>query len=199
MLRNRAFSALVALSLGLAPVAALAQSVNVTRSVLQDQPYTLIYPSAMVPSGGAGDPLTINHPDAPLQCDLTIMPVEDTNWTAESALAGLDDAEIAAAWSESLPGFSISSKGMTQYQNATALIYDGNSEDSAFGMPVTLVHTESVVSGRGYALSCYFASEVANEARPIVDFIIANFSTKSDADCCIGVEVVEDDAGQIAP
>src|SRR5690606_29709649 len=37
------------------PVAATAQSVNVTRSILEDQPYTLIYPDTMLASGSAGE------------------------------------------------------------------------------------------------------------------------------------------------
>ena len=31
--------------------------------------------------------------------------------------------------------------------------------------------------GNGYTLDCFYATEMAAEARPIVDSIIANFST----------------------
>jgi len=193
-----AIGALAALSLSLASGATYAQSVNVTRSILQDQPYTLIYPETMIASGGAGEPLTINHPDAPLQCDLTVVAVEDTGWTAENALASLDDGEVTAGWAQTFPGFTLGFKGTTAYQGNTALIYDGTSTDSPMGQPLTLVHTETVDTGRGYALDCLFATAVTAQARPIVDFIIANFSTRADAECCIGA-VAEPSATDPAP
>lgn len=183
-----AIGCLAAISMGLVPGVALAQSVNLTRSILPDQPYTLIYPDTMIASGGATGPLTINHPNAPLQCDLTIVPVEDTGWTADGALASLVDDEIVASWSETFPGFELGTKATTAYQSGAALIYEGTSTDSPMGVPLTIVHTETVDNGRGYALDCLFATEFAAQARPIVSFIIANFSTRADAECCIGVE-----------
>lgn len=186
-MRSKRYLAIVA-GLGAAamPIAALGQSVNVTRSIFADQPYTLIYPEAMTVSGGADEPLTINHPNAPLQCDLSVVPVEDANWTADSALSNLDAAAVTAAWSETFPGFTLGNSGTTQYQDATALYYEGTSESSPMETPITLVHTETVASGRGYALDCIYATAVAEQIRPAVDFIIANFSTRSDADCCVG-------------
>lgn len=179
---------LAALSLGFMPAVAFAQSVNATRSILPDQPYTLIYPVEMVASGGAGAPLTINHPNAPLQCTLSVVPVEDTGWTAEAALASLNDSDVAASWATNFPGFTLGTKSTTPYQSATALIYEGTSTDSPMGQPLTIVHTETVDAGRGYALDCMYATDVAADARPLVNFIIANFSTRADAECCIGVE-----------
>lgn len=186
-----AIGGLVALSLGLLPAVALAQSVNVSRSILANQPYTLIYPDTMIASGEAGGTVTINHPNAPLQCDLTIVPVEDTEWTAEGALASLDDGEVTASWAETFAGFTLGTKATTAYQSGTALIYEGTSTDSPMGVPLTIVHTETVDAGRGYTLDCLFATDVAAQARPIVNFIVANFSTRSDAECCIGATVDE--------
>lgn len=196
MKRNWAVATLAGLSMGLMPAASMAQNVNITRSILADQPYTIIYPAAMIASGGAGESLTINHPNAPLQCDLTVVPVEDTDWTAEVALAALDASAITAGWGETLPGFALGDSGTTPFQNATALLYDGTSTDSPMGVPLTLVHAETVSMGRGYVLDCLYASEVAEQARPIVDFIIANFATSSDAECCIGAAVEPDEAEQ---
>lgn len=167
------------------PVTSYAQNVNVTRSIFADQPYTLIYPEAMIATGGAGEPLTINHPNAPLQCDLTVVPVEDPNWSAETAVSGLDKAAVTSAWTETFPGFSLGEIGTKHYQDATALYYEGTSETSAMGVPVTLVHTETVAAARGYSLDCVYATSVAEQVRPAVEFIIANFSTRSDADCCV--------------
>lgn len=182
-----------ALSLALFPATAFAQSVNVTRSILQDQPYTLIYPDTMVASGGADEPLTINNPNAPLQCDLTVEPVKDTSWTAENALASLNDAEVTASWLPTFPGFTLGEKSITQYQSGPALLYVGTSTDSPLGVALTIVHTETVSNARGYVLDCLFSTDVAANARPIVNFIIANFSTRADAECCRGVEVVPDE------
>ncbi|WIJ26702.1 hypothetical protein [Devosia sp. RR2S18] len=179
---------LVALTLALLPAASLAQGINVTRSILEDQPFTMIYPETMVASGGAGEPLIINHPDAPLQCELTIVPVDDAAWSAETALASLKEEDIAAGWAESLPGFTLANSATVPYQSATALLYEGTSSDSPMGVPLTVFHTETVDNGRGYSLDCLFATEVAEQARPVVDFIIANFSTRADADCCVGLE-----------
>ncbi|MGV3575495.1 MAG: hypothetical protein ACO1O4_10225 [Devosia sp.] len=186
-MRSKRFLAVV-VGLGAAamPIAALGQSVSVTRSIFADQPYTLIYPEVMPASGGAGEPLVINHPNAPLQCDLSIVPVEDTEWTAETALSQIDAAAVTASWAETFPGFALGASGTTQYQDATALIYEGTSESSPMNVPVTLVHTETVASGRGYALDCIYATSVAEQIRPLVDFIVANFATRSDAECCIG-------------
>lgn len=189
-----AIGLVAATALALTPAVAFAQSVNVTRSILPDEPYTLIYPDTMTASGGAGEPLVINHANAPLQCDLTIVPVEDTAWTAESALASLVDADVVAGWSATFPGFALGSKATTAYQSNTALIYDGTSTDSPMGVPLSIVHTETVDDGRGYTLDCYFATDVTAQARPLVDFIIANFSTRSDAECCIGAVVAEEPA-----
>src|SRR5687768_10823802 len=108
--------------------------------------------------------------------------------TPENALASLVDDDIVASLSETFPGFVLGTKATTAYQSGPALIYEGTSSDSPMGMPLTIVHTETVDNGRGYALDCLFATEFAAQARPIVNFIIANFSTRADAECCIGVE-----------
>lgn len=173
----------------LAPAAAFAQSVNVTRSIIPALSYTLIYPEPMVAVSSDPSSLTINHPDAPLQCDMTVTPVEDTSWTAETALSELGEAEVVSSWSQTFAGFAVATKGTVQYQNATALIYEGASTDSPQGVPLTIVHTETVEGGNGYTLDCLFATGVAEQVRPMVNFIIANFSTRPDAECCVGIDV----------
>ena len=185
-MKHIAVAALAVLALVLSPSLAAAQSLVVIRSVLPTLPYTLIFPEPMVAVGGGEDPVTINHPEAPLQCDMSVVPVEDTGWTAEAALGALSEEEVAASWAEIMPGFVMGARGTTAYQDATALIYDGSSPESAMGVPLTVVHTETVSNGRGYVLDCLYATAQAEQARPIVDFIIANFATRSDAECCIG-------------
>lgn len=172
---------------------ASAQSVNVTRGILADQPYTLIYPDTMTATGAAGEPMVVNHPDAPLQCELAVVPVEDTDWTPQEALAGFDPEAASAEWAETFEGFSITETGIAEIQGGEALFYAGESTDSPMGMPITLVHVETVAAGRGYLLDCLYASAVAENARPIVDFIVANFATRSDAGCCVGAEPLIED------
>lgn len=176
---------LLLLSMVLAPGAALAQSITVTHSILPDQPFTLIYPDVMEASGGVDKPLVINHTNAPLQCTMTYVPVEETDWTPQSALASLVDAEVEADWRKTFPGFKLTARGTTAYQSDSALIYEGTSTDSPMGIPLTIVHTETVSDGLGYALDCLFDTTQAEQARPIVDFIIANFSTSAEAECCV--------------
>ena len=176
-----ALGGLAALFFGLMSAAASAQTAGITGSPLPDQPYTLIYPSVMVTSGDLGGPVTLNHPAVPLQCVLAVIPVEDIGWTADGALATLDAAAVTAGWAETLPGFVLGTAQLAAYQSDTALQYEGVSAESGENGPVTLVHTETVAQGNGYTLDCFYPPEVAEQARPIVDSIIANFSTKQDA------------------
>ena len=176
------------LLLGVLPGVAMAQSVSISRSVLENQPYTLIYTDPMVASGGLDAPVVINHPDAPLQCSMSIVPVEDSDWSAETALSSLDDGEVVAGWAETFPGFTLGNKAVVAYQSGPALLYDGTSTDSPMGMPLTIVHTETVNGARGYTLDCFYDTAGETQLRPLVDFIIANFSTAADAGCCIGAQ-----------
>ncbi len=198
MKRSGLLAAAIPLYFGLFPAFSLAQSVSISRSILPDQPYTLIYPEGMVVSGGTDTPLVLNHPNAPVRCDIAIVPVEDTNWTAQAALGALDPTEVTAAWADTLPGFSLVSTGLVDFQDARALSYQGTSTESPMGVPLTLVHAETVSNARGYALDCVYATEAAADAKPLVDFIIANFATRSDADCCIGATVVPEPEGETA-
>ena len=189
MKRSGFLAAMITLGMGLAPAVVFAQSVSISRSILPDLPYTVIYPEDMTVTGGTDTPLVLNHPNAPLRCDISIVPVEDTTWTAEAALGALNPDDVTAAWSESLPGFSLVTSGLVDFQDAKALSYEGTSNDSSMSMPLTLVHAETVSNGRGYAMDCVYATDATAGARPIVDFIIANFATRADADCCIGATV----------
>lgn len=173
--------AILATTISLMPMSAFAQTTaGISGSPLPDQPYTLIYPDVMVTSGEVGGPLIINHPTMPLQCVLTVVPVEDTGWTVDSALAALDVTAVAAGWQSTLPGFSVLESRATAYQSGPALLYQGTSQGET-GTTVTLVHTETVSGGNGYTLDCFFSTEEALAAGPIVDNIIANFSTAQDA------------------
>lgn len=161
------------------PVAAQ-QDVTLTGSPLPDQPFTLIHPAVMSVSGNPGEPVVINHPDMPLQCILTVVPVEDTSWTAEAALASLDEAAIRQSWSDTIPDFAIASKSTTPFQTVAALRYDGGGPTDAEGA-LSLAHAEAVENGNGYSIDCIYGTAAAEQARPVIDFILANFSTRQDA------------------
>lgn len=191
-MRHRRFACSLALAAAaLLPIEAAAQTISITRGIFDGQPYTIIYPAAMVASGGGADPLTINHPNAPLQCELTILPATAGDWSPQGALDQLDEEAVAEGWSQSFPGFAITGTSIVPYQNGEALLYEGESEDSPMDIPISLVHAEAVDGNRGYVLDCFYATAEAANARPIVDFIIANFSTRSDAECCAGAQPAE--------
>ena len=109
------------------------------------------------------------------------MPVDDDGWTADGALATLDAGAVASGWNDTLPGFTLGTSLVTNYQSNPALQCEGASAGAGDAGPVTLVHTETVDAGNGYTLDCFYPSEAAATARPIVDSIIANFSTQQDA------------------
>lgn len=177
-----AFGAVLAAASLLVPAAAIAQEAGITGSPLPDQPYTLIYPPAMtVANGEIGGPVTINHPEVPLQCVLGVVAVDDAAWTADNALLALDSVAVTAGWSQTLPDFTLGATTVTRYQSGPALQYEGTSPGSDESEPVTLVHTETVANGNGYTLDCFYPTEAAAESRPLVDYIISNFSTAQDA------------------
>lgn len=170
---------LAGLGLALIPTMALSQEVAVARSAPGEIPYVLTYPVPMVTEPSEEGTLMLNHPELPLQCELLAVPVEDTSWTVDSALASLSEDDVAAAWGEGLPGFAVTSKGVVAYASTPALRYEGTSLGSGMGVPVTLVHTETVTGGNGYVIDCFFAADAAEQVRPVVDFIIQNFSTSA--------------------
>jgi hypothetical protein len=188
MKQNLVVASLAVMSMVVVPGTSFAQNVNITRSTVETLPYTLIYPAEMEASGADAGAITINHPDAPLQCQLNVVPVEDTGWSADGALSSLDPEDVNESWSTDFAGFTLGQTGTVAYQDVTALTYEGTSIGSPQGVPLTIVHTEAVSGGAGYVLDCFYATEVAERARQLVDFIIMNFSTRPDAECCIGVE-----------
>jgi hypothetical protein len=166
---------------------ALSQQIMSDRGITADLPYTIFYPDILQPVDDGSDltVLTLQHPEAPLRCDIFAVPDEREGWTAEGALGNLDVAGIEATWEPDFPGFSIVGQQLTDFASGPALLYEGESEESPLGMPLSIVHAESVEAGHVYAVECLIAQAIAAEARPLVDFIIANFSTRSDGQCCI--------------
>jgi hypothetical protein len=182
-----ALSAGAALALACGPVTAQQIQVVIDRSLTDDPPYTAIYPEVMQ-TADDGNPqtiLTLRHPDAPLQCDVLVLPEAPEGWTADGALATFDAARVEAAWSPTFPGFRVTGQSVTRFASGPALLYEGTSDGSPFNVPVATVHAEAVENGRTYAVTCLAAIDVVAQARPVVDFIIANFSTNSEGQCCI--------------
>lgn len=171
-----------------APVLAQDQvQMIIDRGLTEDLPYTAIYPEVFrtVDDGSPETFLTIQHPDALLQCDFFSVPGAAAGWSAEAALTNLDVAGIEATWLPNFPDFKLGAPSLGLFQSGPALLYAGAATASPMGPPVNVVHAEAVDNGRTYAVECLVEESVAADARPMIDFIIANFSTRSDAQCCI--------------
>lgn len=172
-------------ALALVSFPALAQSLKITRSTVGERPFTLIYPDSFNAANGTnGVTLTISHDEAPLQCNLIVAPLEGSTWTADDALANFDPTVIETGWQADFPGFSVNDRSIVAFQGTPALLYEGSSLGSPAGVPTRIVHAETVDQDRGYIFECIMADQISGEARPLVDFLIANLSTKSDANCC---------------
>lgn len=169
------------------PVAAQQVQMIVDRGLTEDLPYTAIFPNVFqtTDDGNPETILTLQHQSAPIQCDVFAVAGAPEGWTAEGALQSLDVAGVEAAWTPSFPGFRLTGQSVVRFASGPALFYEGVSDNSPFGMPVTVVHAEAVDGGRTYAVECLLGQEIAADARPMVDFIIANFSTNSEGQCCI--------------
>lgn len=184
---SRLPAALLAVAAIALPVTeAAAQSLSLTRGRDPAKPYTVIFAPEFAATAGEGDTaLVLTHNSVPLQCSLIVVPVEDSGWTAEGALATFDRAAIESGWQQGFPGFSVSEQRVVSFQNATALQYAGDSFGSPGGEAVHIVHAETVDDGRGYVVECLTPVRAKEAARPLVDFIIRNFSTRADAQCCV--------------
>jgi hypothetical protein len=185
---GHAVALVTALVMACGPVTAQQQvQVVVDRGLTEDLPYTAIYPSILrtADDGNPATILTLQHPDALLQCDVFAVPATSEAWSAEGALSALDVGGIESDWAPSFPGFKVTGQSVTRFASGPALLYEGSSNSSPFGVPVSIIHAETVASGRTYMVECLLAQDIVAEARPMVDFIIANFSTNSDGQCCI--------------
>jgi hypothetical protein len=185
---GRGAALLAALALLGAPVLAQDQvQMIIDRGLTDDLPYTAIYPNVLrsVDDGNAETILTVQHPDALMQCDFFSVAGAASDWTAESALSSLDVPGIEATWAPNFPGFKLSNQAVGRFSSGPTLFYEGQADSSPMGPPVSVIHAEAVDSGRTYAIECLVDRNIAAEARPMIDFIIANFSTRSDGQCCI--------------
>lgn len=182
--RFRGATAVVVAAMLCGSVAAQEQAVTL-HSTDAELPYTVIYPEALQPVEDGSDAtiLTLRHPVVPLQCDVFAVAGAEEGWAAEAALQNLDVAGIEATWAPDFPGFRIVGRQLTAFASGPALLYEGESEGSPLGVPLRVIHAEAVDNGRTYAIECLVERSVAAaEARPLVDFLIANFSTRSDDD-----------------
>lgn len=164
--------------------------VVIDRGLTEDLPYTAIYPNVLrsVDDGSSATILTLQHPGAPLQCDVFAVPGGEADWSADAALNKLDVAGIEATWTPDFPGFKLVAKAVTNFASGPALLYEGESDNSPLGVPVRIVHAEAIAGGLTYAIECLMEKSISGEARPLVDFVIANFSTRSDGECCIPLD-----------
>lgn len=175
----------------LLPAATVAQEAEVTvitaRGATEDRPYTLFYPDTMqiVEDGSDVTVATLEYPGAPLQCDAMIAEGGAADWSAATAATSLDRAATEAGWTDQFPGFTISEVTTVDFQSGPALFYRATSQNSPLGVAATIFHAETVDAGRTYIYECLADSRLGADAEGLVDFLFANFSTKSDGKCCI--------------
>ena len=177
------------------PTAALAQeatgdtvevTVQVSRGLTPERPYTVIYPNnlQLVEDGDDITVATLEFPGAPFQCDAMVAEGGAADWTADAAVTGLDRAGTEAGWIEQFPGFAISTVETVAFQSGPALFYQGASTTSPLGGPATIFHAEAVDAGRTYIYECLADTAIPGEAKALVNFLFANFSTRADGECC---------------
>lgn len=172
------------------PSIALAQqevTVNIDRGVLAERPYTVAYPQSFqkVEDGNEESVLTLQHAEAPIQCDVLVADGAAEGWSADSALSGFDRAAVESTWRSDFADFTITAQQLTGFQSGPALYYEGEARQSPMGFPVKVMHAEAADGGRTYIFECIMDLALAEETRPVVQFMIANFSTRSDAECCV--------------
>lgn len=169
--------------------AAIAQTeVKISRSTVKELPFTIVYPQSWIANPVSNRMVaSVSHPDLPLKCEVLIddMPRE---YSAQELLDTLDDDIVNTELSKSFPGFRLTKKGLTKFASGPALYYEGVSETSEYGVPLHLFHGESVKGTQRHTLECLAAEQIAEDARPAVDVIFANFSTRSDGTCCVEPE-----------
>ncbi len=160
-------------------------SVSVTRGLLKDQPYTIIHPDVLTATPGTGDILlTLDYPGATLQCVATLKP-DMAAITADEALANFDKAAVEADWRKNFENFTLTDQSVGKLRNVPALRYTGDTGKTGQGIEFRVVHAEAVDGGRRYAMECLVGVDIAEEAQPLIEFLIANFWTRSDGECCI--------------
>lgn len=176
-----------ALTMMASPVLAQEAKVVTDRGLTDDLPYTISYPDVLqsIDDGSDATILTLRHTNAPLQCDAFVANGAAPGWTAEGALTTLDVPGIVATWAPDFPGFKVTNQQLTEFQSGPALLFEGESDNSPLGVPLHIVHAEATDGGRFYAVECLVERGAASDARPMINFIIANFSTRSDGTCCV--------------
>lgn len=168
----------------------LAQDVQILRDagLTDDLPYSIYYPNVLqsIDDGNSQTIITLQpSSDKFFQCDVFAVQSGADNWTAEEAASSLDAASIETAWTPDFPGFKLTKQGVAAFSSGPALRYEGQSDNSPMSVPINVIHAEAVDGGRTYAIECLYDRSTDADVRPLVDFIIANFSTRSDGECCI--------------
>ncbi len=171
------------------PSLAQDQQVQIMRDtgLTDDLPYSIYYPNVLqsIDDGNAQTILTLQPSSAKFfQCDVFAVQGGADNWTAEEAARSLDVAGIESSWAPDFPGFRLTGQSVGAFSSGPALRYEGQSDNSPMSVPINVIHAEAVDGGRTYAIECLYDRSTDADARPLIDFIIANFSTRSDGECC---------------
>jgi hypothetical protein len=183
---------LVAAAMSMAgPAAAQDITVETTRSLTPERPYSLTYPAFMKLGTGSAD-LQLDMPEAALglpadsvQVELTIIPNVPPA-TAQEVADHFDTDAVVAEWRKTFPDFAFGRPVLAETRSGKVLAYNATLTSRAPGAPkLVLVRVEERAGGRRYLLDFYVDRASYERARVLVGFIIANFSTSSErAQCC---------------
>ena len=177
------------LSIGFAIVAlhgADAQQVKITRGLTT--PYTLVFPDTVenAPGGGSDVQATLQYPNESFQCELRVASGGASGWTAQDAVSKFDRGAVERTERATFPDFALERHGLTKFRSGPALFYVGRMTSRASGgEALRLVHTEAVDGGRRYSIDCYIGQDIFDDALYLTRFIMANFSTRADGQCCV--------------
>lgn len=194
---HRAAIVLSVCGLSVPAVVAQDQQIEILRDIglTDDLPYSIYYPNVLqsIDDGNSQTIMTLQPSSEKFfQCDVFAVQGGPDNWSADEAAKTLDVGAIESSWSPDFPGFKLTGQSVAAFSSGPALRYEGQSENSPMNVPINVIHAEAVDGGRTYAIECLYDRGTDADARPLVDFIIANFSTKSDGQCCINPQ---DDRG----
>ena len=161
--------------------------VSVLRGTLENRPFTAVFPQTFEPIDDGSDVsvLSLQHRAAPLRCDVLVADGQAQGWTAERALADFDPVAVEGTWASQFPGFTVTASSLVRFQSGSALYYEGESNESPLGYPATIAHAEVADGGRTYIYECIMSQAIAADGLATVAFLMANFSTRSDGECCI--------------
>ena len=129
---------------------------------------------------------TLEYPGAPLQCDAMVAEGGAADWTADAAVDQPRPRRHRSGLDRAVPRLRhLDRRHRRVPERPGAVLPRRRATNSPLGGPATIFHAEAVDGGRTYIYECLADTAIAADAKGLVDFLFANFSTRSDGECCI--------------